>query len=426
MEKRDPSAWLSRVISFIKEYIDSNPGYSHRNLADSLQKNYFLRSEDAEKLVGLVEKEWGQGKIGLAAIELNLTFNCNLTCAYCFIHKKSPQDRMSFETAKRAIDLLVEQAVFPTVIITMIGGEPLLEFELIKQIVPYALEAAGKRNLQVTWAMTTNGTLVNEEMLKFLSRHQINLLLSIDGGPATHDRYRRTRSGEGTWQKIVDLIPLIKTYQPWLGARMTVSREAVGTMREDFKQIVDLGINQLIIAPAQGAKTWSLKEIEQYGLNLLKILGDYHELKRQGVPIFIEEFEKDENEYLGWGCRAGSTSLAVAPNGDLSPCSKLLGLIDETGRAVVGNVHSNINFELLEPFRNALSRQPGHCKGCSRKCAGGCYAVNFEQTGNHFLPSEENCLFWVVCQETKRMSKRMSMTAARCSGCYGRDCGSWG
>ncbi|MHB1041497.1 MAG: radical SAM protein [Eubacteriales bacterium] len=416
MGKRNKDAWVNDIVHFIGEYARINPGYSPQDLIKSLQRHFFISSEDATKLADLVKKEMNIDKFGLAAIELNLTFNCNLTCEYCFIHEKSPRERMTFVTAKNAIDLLMDRAAYPSVNITLIGGEPLLEFDLIKQIAPYALEAAKKRNLVVTWSVTTNGTLINEEILKFFARYQIYMMLSMDGGPKSHDRYRRKKSGEGTWQKIADLIPLVKMYQPWLGVRMTVSTEDIGMMREGFRQLVGLGINQFIIAPAQGARTWSKGQIEQYGLNLVEILQDYHELKRKGVPIFIEEFEKDENEYKGWGCRAGSTSLAVAPNGDGSPCSKLLGLTDHEGKCIVGNVNSGIDITLLEPFRNPISRQPRHCRQCSRKCAGGCYAVNYEQTGDHFLASEENCLFWTVCQETKRLSKMMLNCGWNCQG----------
>jgi len=403
----DRGTWLEQAAFFIGEYARTNPGCSPRVLADVLKRKYFLDNEDAEKLARLAERELSRAKLGLAALELNLTFKCNLTCEYCFVHEKSARGRMNFTTARNAVDLLVEQAAFPMVNITLIGGEPLLEFDLIKQIVPYALEAAKKRSLTVTWAVTTNGTLVTEDILKFFSQYKINILLSMDGGPETHDRYRRTKNGEGTWHKIAYSIPMMKMYQPWLGVRMTVSNAAIESMREDFKQLVNLGINQFIIAPAQGAKSWSREEITRYGLNLLKILLDYHALKRKGVPVFIEEFEKDENEYSGWGCRAGSTSLAVAPNGDVSPCSKLLGLTGEAGRCIVGNVNTEIDVHLLEPFKNPISRQQENCKRCSRKCTGGCYAVNFEQTGDHFTPSEENCLFWVVCQEAKRISGMM-------------------
>jgi len=413
MEKRKQHALLNEIVDFIGEHIRTNPGCSPRDIIEAIKKRFFIDEETAEELAGRLEKELSISRLGLAAIELNLTFNCNLTCEYCFIREKSQHERMSFATAKKAIDLLMERATYPVVNITLIGGEPLLEFDLIKRIVPYALEAAGKRNIMVTWSVTTNGTLINKTILEYFAQNKINMLLSIDGGPKNHDRYRRTKSGEGTWQKIAGLIPLIKSYQPWLGARMTVSTEAIGDMREDFKQLVDLGINQFIIAPAQGAVCWAKEQIEQYGLSLVKILQDYHDLKRRGVPIFIEEFEKDENEYRGWGCRAGSTSLALAPNGDVSPCSKLLGLTDDVGKYIVGNVNTEIDVKLLEPFKNPIYRQPKHCRQCSWKCTGGCYAVNFEQTGDHFTASEENCLFWVVCQETKKLSKMMNMHGAR-------------
>ena len=405
MSRKSRGDWLNHIVAFIGEYTGANPVYSPLDLAGVLQEKFFIGPEDAGKIVNIAEKELVKRKLGLAAVELNLTFNCNLTCAYCFIHEKDPLERMTLTTAINAIDLLMERAAFPAVNITLIGGEPLLEFDLIKQIVPYAQAAAEKRNLPVTWSVTTNGTLINEEILKYFAVNKINMLLSMDGGEKTHDRYRRTKSGQGTWHKIAAIIPLIKMYQPWLGVRMTVSTEAVRDMRDDFKQLVDLGVNQFIIAPAQGAMCWSKEQIKQYGLNLVDILRDYHALQHRGIPIFIEEFEKDENAYTGWGCRAGSTSLAVAPNGDVSPCSKLLGLTSAEGKYIAGNVNTGVDVDILEPFRNPIARQPRHCKQCTRKCSGGCYAVNFEQTGDHFTASEENCLFWVVCQETKRLSK---------------------
>lgn len=414
MEKRKQDSLVNEIVHFIGEQTVLNPSCSPRALMAAIQNRFRITSDEAEKIAALVEEGASAGRPGLAAIELNLTFNCNLTCAYCFIREKEQRGKMSFTTAKRAVDLLMERAGFPSVNITLIGGEPLLEFDLIKQIVPYAVDAARRRNIVVTWSVTTNGTLLNETILKYFAQNRINMLLSVDGGQKNHDRYRKTKGGEGTWQKIAGLLPLIKSYQPWLGVRMTVSREGIADMREDFKQLVNLGVNQFIIAPAQGAQCWSKGQIEQYGLNLVKILLDYHGLKRRGIPLFIEEFEKDENDYLGWGCRAGRTSLALAPNGDVSPCSKMLGLTDDGGKYIIGNINGKIDFKLLEPFQNPISRQPRQCRHCSRKCTGGCYAVNFEQTGDHFTVSEENCLFWVVCQETKRISRMINTGGAQC------------
>ncbi|WP_238528206.1 radical SAM/SPASM domain-containing protein [Acetonema longum] len=340
----------------------------------------------------------------LASLELNLTFHCNLACEYCFVHNRSPEDRMDFVTAAKAIDLLLTQG-YPNVTITLIGGEPLLEFELIQKIVPYALENAQKRNIAVEWAVTTNGTLINEAMLAFFSKYRINLLLSLDGGPETHDRYRKTKNGEGTWQQIVALIPLLRQYQGWLGARMTVSIEAVDSMRQDFRQLVDLGINQFIIAPAQGARLWSQEEIRRYSLGLAAIQQDYYALKEAGASLYIEEFETVIKPDGSWGCQAGATSLAVAPNGDVSPCSKLLGLTSKKGQCIIGNVHSGIDYGLLAPFQISKSRHLPQCSQCSHPCNGGCYAVNYEQTGDHFTPSEENCRFWAVHQEIARWVK---------------------
>jgi len=404
MDSTGKSNWMSQISSFIGEYTLAEPGYSPLALAGLLTDKFLISPGEASKLAGLIDQERNINRPFLAAMELNLTFNCNLACQYCFVRRKTP-GRMAEATAKQAIDLLLDRAVVPEVTITLIGGEPLLEMALIEQIVPYAAEAARRRNQYVNWTITTNGTLIDESVLKFFARNRISILLSIDGGPESHDRYRLTKSGAGTWHKIVGLIPLMKKYQPQLGARMTVSPEALDAMVDDFRQLVALGLYNLIIGPAHGPVQWTKKQIEQYGLNLVAIIHDYHQYKKGGLPLFIEELEQ-QTAYIGWGCRAGRTSLAVAPDGSVSPCSKLLGLEDEAGRGIIGNVNESIDTRLLEPFWNSGNRQPQNCKHCCQRCGGGCYAVNFEQTGNHFMPSEENCLFWTVSQEVKQISHR--------------------
>ncbi len=397
MKSNNRDVTIKKIVDFIGEYSRTNPGYDPQDLAASLAGEFRINGKTAEQLALRIAQEVN-GDFPLAALELNLTFNCNLACEYCFIHNKQGGERMTLTTAQKAIDILFSNAG-PSVNITFFGGEPLLEFDLIQAIVPYVMANARQLGKEVTWAITTNGTLVTEEILQFFAQYNIYLLLSLDGGPETHDRYRRTKSGEGTWHKIAALLPLIGKYQGWIGARMTVSTEALASMEDDFAQLVDLGINQFIIAPAQGAKQWSKEQVEQYGASMLKLMTSYRQLKQAGKNLYIEEFEKTEAAFTGWGCQAGFSSLAVAPDGAVSPCSKLLGLTAEQGKCIVGNVHSGLKQELLAPFRRPAPSQPLRCSQCVCKCHGGCYAVNYEQTGNHFIPAEENCLFWQVQQE---------------------------
>ena len=179
---RADSHQINRISGFIGEYASVNPGYSPLVLAELLQERFLIGPGEAKKLAGIVAGELSVGKLYLTAMELNLTFNCNLDCKYCFVRRKSAHERMSVATARKAIGLLLDRAAAPVVAITLIGGEPLLELALIKQIVPSATEAARKRNLDINWAITTNGTLIDEDALKFFARYKIHALLSIDGG----------------------------------------------------------------------------------------------------------------------------------------------------------------------------------------------------------------------------------------------------
>ena len=187
-------------------------------------------------------------------LELFLTEDCNLACDYCFVREKHPKST-SWENIVSAINFLVFYSGDKQLLnLTLFGGEPLLEKGNIFRIVDYIekLESqAGNKRFSIS--LTTNGTLITEEVLK-RTKGRINFLLSIDGDKKTHDAYRKYKNGRGSFETIISRIDLLKKYQPWLGVRMTILPDTVQYLFENVKYLYSLGINQFLMGLAM---VWS-------------------------------------------------------------------------------------------------------------------------------------------------------------------------
>jgi uncharacterized Fe-S cluster-containing radical SAM superfamily protein len=147
-------------------------------------------------------------------LELFVTEDCNLRCDYCWV-PKHPRV-MSFDRAKRAIDFLLEDsAQWDTVNVTLFGGEPLLEWELVRRIMTWSQDRAAAVGKRIEWALTTNGTLLTQEIVQFGRAHRVNYLLSIDGAETAHDAHRRFADGRPSFAEVAERLPLLKRFQGW-------------------------------------------------------------------------------------------------------------------------------------------------------------------------------------------------------------------
>lgn len=183
----------------------------------------------------------------ITKLELFLTEDCNLRCDYCFLKGKRPQ-YMSWDIAKRSVEFLfAESRDARDLTIIFFGGEPLLLWDVIKKVVLYAERLARKYGKTIHYSLTTNGILLSKNILRFSRTHGIMHLLSIDGDRETHDRHRHFPDGSGTFDVVASKIPLLKKYQGWLGARMTVTPETVNSLASNVRFLFSFGINQFII-----------------------------------------------------------------------------------------------------------------------------------------------------------------------------------
>jgi len=189
---------------------------------------------------------------------------------------------MTEEIAKATVDfLLLKSRCLRKVEILLFGGEPLVVFDLIQFTVDYGRWRAACMGKQLTLRMTTNGTLFNEERLGFCRKHGIRFLLSIDGDRETHNLHRKFADGRGTYDEVASKIPLMKSYQPWLGARVTPTPENMHKLAENVKHLFGLGINQFIIGPATGLH-YSDDDVAECKRQFLMV-GDYYieQVKRE-------------------------------------------------------------------------------------------------------------------------------------------------
>ena len=330
-------------------------------------------------------------------MELFITEDCNLRCHYCFVRKKS-QNRMPPKVAFEAIDFFVmESRDKKTLNITLFGGEPLLEFSLIREIVQYAENIANLNGKKISFNMTTNGTLFTEEILSF-SQGKIAYLISIDGDKITHDKHRRTIDGKGSYDLIMNSLPLVKRYQHWLGARMTVYPDTVDKLADNLDFLYSKGFNQFIIGPSYGPK-WDDKAFATYEDQMNRISRFYIEKTKNKEPFRMNFFESKNNERFcktnTWGCRAGRNGITVSAEGGLYPCSKFLGLSGlDKGSFCLGHIATGITkLDIRDELVSLNTEQFTECIDCEAidYCTGGCPANNYHDRGIVSKPSPFDC-----------------------------------
>jgi len=344
-------------------------------------------------------------------IDMLITEDRNFRCDYCFVHGKRPK-RMSEEIVKATVDfLMLKSRHVRNVELLFLGGEPLMAFDLMQLTVDYGLWQAERYRKQLSFSMTTNGSLFNEEKLKFCRRYGVKFLLSIDGDRETQNMHRKFASGRGTYDAVASKVGLMKSYQPWLGARVTPTPENMHKLVHNVKHLYSLGINQFIVGPATGLH-YSNEDIEVVRESFME-LGDYYiEQIRAKAPFRFTFLEKDMGDAPGskrgiWGCGAGRGRMSVSASGEIQPCAKVQGLNDLAGipQYSLGNVpHGFDNLDVRREFIAFSHNKRTPCHNCDLKddCAGGCPAVNFEATGCIHLPDPCECKIARVMQEVKR------------------------
>ena len=394
-ENTERDALIKKVFEKHKD----NPEVTEADVCECYDQLVELRtagklfSTDSFEPMAGVLKEKTAGVV--KALCLHIAHTCNLNCSYCFASQgKYHGDRavMSFEVGKRALDFLIENSGSRRNLeVDFFGGEPLMNFEVVKQLVAYARSVEGKYGKNFRFTLTTNGVLIDKDVIEFANREMSNVVLSLDGRREVHDRFRVDYAGNGSYDKIVP------KFQELVKARDGKGYYMRGTFThnnpdflEDIKTMLDLGFNELSMEPVVCAAGDPSELTEA---DLPTVLSQYEKLAelmlerdKEGKPFTFYHYMIDLTggpciyKRIS-GCGSGTEYMAVTPWGDLYPCHQFVG--EEDFR--LGDIWTGVtNKEKQEEFASCNVYAREGCRDCWAKlyCSGGCAANAYHATGS--------------------------------------------
>ncbi|MBR0349297.1 MAG: thioether cross-link-forming SCIFF peptide maturase [Clostridia bacterium] len=331
----------------------------------------------------------------IKALCIHIAHTCNLNCSYCFASQgKYHGDRamMSLEVGKRALDFLVENSGSRhNLEVDFFGGEPLMNFDVVKQMVEYARSIEKKYNKNFRFTLTTNGMLIDDDVIDFANREMSNVVLSLDGRKEIHDRYRVDYTGKGSWETIV---PKFQKLVESRGGKNYYMRGTFTHANPDFlndiKQMLDLGFTELSMEPVVCADN-DPSALTQEDLPI--VLDQYEKLAelmrkrdKEGKPFTFYHYMIDLTggpciyKRIS-GCGSGTEYMAVTPWGDLYPCHQFVG----EEKFKLGDIWNGVtNNETVEEFASCNVYARPECHDCWAKlyCSGGCAANAYHSTGS--------------------------------------------
>ena len=358
------------------------------------------------------------------ALCLHVAHTCNLNCSYCFASQgKYHGDRavMSFEVGKQALDFLIESSgTRRNLEVDFFGGEPLMNFQVVKDLVAYARSVEKEKGKNFRFTLTTNGVLVDEDVIDFANRECANVVLSLDGRKEIHDRYRVDFAGQGSWEKIVP------KFQRFVEARGNKDYYMRGTFTHanpdflnDIKQMLELGFTELSMEPVVCSED-DPSRLTQDDLEI--VMKQYEELAalmlerdKEGKPFTFYHYMIDLTggpciyKRIS-GCGSGTEYMAVTPWGDLYPCHQFVG----EERFKLGDIWNGVtNTAIQDEFASCNVYAHKECKDCWARlyCSGGCAANAYHATGSVTGIYEDGCKLF-----KKRMECAIMVAAARALG----------
>lgn len=331
----------------------------------------------------------------IKALCLHVAHSCNLNCEYCFASQgKYHGERalMSFETGKRALDFLVENSgTRRNLEVDFFGGEPLMNWDVVKQLVEYAREIEKIHGKNFRFTLTTNGMLIDDDVIDFCNKEMSNVVLSLDGRKEVHDRFRKDYHGRGSYDVIV---PKFQELVRRRGGKNYYMRGTFTHYNTDFTKdilsMADLGFTELSMEPVvcspEDASALTESDLpvlfEQYEILAKEMIRRKKEGKGFTFYHYMLDLKHGPCIYKRIsGCGSGTEYMAVTPSGDLYPCHQFVG----DKKYLLGNIYDGVtNTEIQNEFKlcNAYARK--ECSDCWAKlyCSGGCAANSYHASGS--------------------------------------------
>ncbi len=389
---------VDEIVTFILEKYKHLPDVTREEVLEciddikSLEDDGKLFSED--KFEELAYSHKNNSKV-IKALCLHVAHTCNLNCSYCFASQGKYQgDRalMSFEVGKQAFDFLIANSGDRRNLeVDFFGGEPLMNWDVVKQLVAYARSIEKEHNKNFRFTLTTNGMLIDDDVIEFANKEMSNVVLSLDGRKEVNDHFRRDYAGKGSYDTIVP------KFQKLVKAREGKNYYVRGTFTHnnvdftnDLLHMADLGFTELSMEPVvcPPGDPYALTEedlpklFEQYELLAKEMIKRKREGRGFTFYHYILDLKNGPCIYKRiTGCGSGTEYMAVTPWGELFPCHQFVG----DSKYSLGNIWDGVkNTEIQDEFRscNAYSRE--ECRNCWAKlyCSGGCAANSYHATGS--------------------------------------------
>lgn len=391
---------------------DDQFGEAYKEVCDLVNEGMLFTSDNfADLSIDVISRP-----TNVKAICLNVAHTCNLSCEYCFAKGgkyHGPDAIMTTETAKKAIDFLIENSGnHYNLDVDFFGGEPLMNWNVVTETVDYARNLEEKYNKHFNFTLTTNGMLLDDDKIEYLNENMKNVVLSLDGRREIHDEFRKTIGGKGSFDTVV---PKFQNFVSKRGDKEYYMRGTYTANNLDFtkdiKTYLDLGFKRTSLEPVVGNSK-----------------SDYA-LKEEDLPVLFEEYEKladmmidaidNNNKFIFYhymidlengpcahkrisGCGSGTEYMAITPSGELYPCHQFVGNDD----FIIGDINQGIiRDDIIEDFKKCNCYSKEECKSCwaNMYCSGGCAANNYNANGDINETHDYSC---------KLFKKRIEMAIA--------------
>ncbi len=372
--------------------------YSEKDIREAYEEISQLKSDGVLFTKDIYEEyidKFKERETVVKALCLHIAHDCNLACKYCFAEEGEYHGRralMSFEVGKKALDFLVKNSGSrKNLEVDFFGGEPLMNFDVVKQLVAYGRSLEEPYHKKFRFTLTTNGVLLNDDIIEFANKEMGNVVLSVDGRKEIHDMMRPTRNGKGSYDLIMPKFKKVaeSRNQTNYYVRGTFTHNNLD-FSKDVLSLADEGFEQISVEPVVTAETESYairkEDLPQIFEEYDKLAAELVKRKKEGRGFNFFHFMIDLNggpcvyKRLS-GCGSGCEYLAVTPWGDFYPCHQFVG----EEKFLMGNVDEGITKpEISEMFKNCNVYSKEKCKNCFAKffCSGGCAANSYNFHGH--------------------------------------------
>jgi len=390
------------VQKFADKYSEKEIFEACEEIKDLKDAGMLFAEDDYTNVLDMV----GKRQPVVKALCLHIAHDCNLKCKYCFAEEgeyHGHRSLMSAEVGKKAIDFIIRSSGSRhNLEVDFFGGEPLMNFDVVKEIVEYAREEEKKYNKNFRFTITTNGILLNDEIQEYINEHMHNVVISLDGRKEVNDRMRPRAGGQGSYDVIVPKFQKLaeSRNQTDYYIRGTFTRQNLD-FSKDVLHMADLGFKQISVEPVVG------QEYEEYAIREEDLPAIYEEYERLACELYERHKEGGKKDFNFFhfmidlsggpcvakrlvGCGSGTEYLAVTPEGDLYPCHQFVGLDDFK----MGSVFTGLEREdIREKFESCNVYAKEECKKCWCRfyCSGGCAANAYQLNGDLFKPYKIAC-----------------------------------